>query len=64
MESVVHSSFHQNCHHQIIYANINLKLCHTALHLMNVKYGTSNVRRLIKFNEQLNSFLRKNYLEV
>ena len=64
MESVVHSSFHQNCHIQIIYANINLKLCHTALHLMNVKYGTSNVRRLIKFNEQLNSFLRKNYLEV
>ena len=29
MESVVHSSLHQKCHHQIIYANINLKFCHT-----------------------------------
>ena len=26
MESGVHSSLHQNCHHQIIYAKINLKV--------------------------------------
>ena len=26
MESGVHSSVHQNCHHQIIYAKINLKV--------------------------------------
>ena len=25
MESGVHSSLHQNCHHQLIYAKINLK---------------------------------------
>ena len=28
MESGVHSSLHQNCHHQIIYAKINLKVCY------------------------------------
>ena len=28
MESGVHSSLHQNCHHQIIYAKINLKFCY------------------------------------
>ena len=26
MESGVHSSLHQNCYHQIIYAKINLKV--------------------------------------
>ena len=31
---------------------------------MNVKYGIINVRMLIKFNEQLNSFLGKNCLEM
>ena len=28
MESGVHSSLHQNCHHQIIYAKINLNVCY------------------------------------
>ena len=28
MESGVHSSLHQNCHHQIIHAKINLKVCY------------------------------------
>ena len=28
LESGVHSSFHQNCHHQIIYVKINLKMCY------------------------------------
>ena len=27
MESEVHSSLHQNCHHQILYAKVNLKVC-------------------------------------
>ena len=31
---------------------------------MNVKYGIINVRMLIKLNEQLNSFLGKNLLEI
>ena len=26
MESQVHSSLHQNCHHQLIYAKVNLKV--------------------------------------
>ena len=26
MESIVHSSLHSNCHHQIIYARFNLKI--------------------------------------
>ena len=26
MESGVHSSLHENCHHQIIYAKFNLKI--------------------------------------
>ena len=26
MESGVHSSLHQNCHHQLIYAKVNLKV--------------------------------------
>ena len=28
MESGVHSSLYQNCHHQIIYAKINLEVCY------------------------------------
>ena len=28
MKSEVHSSLHQNYHHQIIYAKINLKVCY------------------------------------
>ena len=29
MESGVHSSLNQNCHHQIIYTKIDLNLCYT-----------------------------------
>ena len=28
MESGVHSSLHPNCHHQIVFAKINLKICY------------------------------------
>ena len=62
MESGVHSSLHQNCHHQIIYAKINCTVF--ILHHMNVKYGIINVQMLIKCNKQLNSFLGKNRLEI
>ena len=28
MDSGVHFSLHQNCHHEIIYVKINLKMCY------------------------------------
>ena len=28
IESGVHSSLHPNCHHQIVFANVNLKICY------------------------------------
>ena len=28
MESGVHSSLHENCHHQLVYAKFNLKVCY------------------------------------
>ena len=28
MESSVHASLHPNCHHQIVFAKINLKICY------------------------------------
>ena len=52
MESGIHSSLHQNCHHQIIYAKINLKVCYLPPYervLWHYQGG-------IKFNEQLDSF--------
>ena len=30
MESGVHSSFHQNCHHQLVFAKFNLSVLHPA----------------------------------
>ena len=32
MESGVHSSLHQNCHHQLIYAKVNLKVFYPPLY--------------------------------
>ena len=32
MESGVHSSLHPNCHHQIVFAKINLKICYPPLY--------------------------------
>ena len=34
------------------------------LHLMNARYGITNMQILIKSKEQLNSFLGKNHLEI
>ena len=59
MKSGVHSSLHQNCHHQIIYAKINLKVCYPPPFRREIwHYQRANV------NEQLNSFLGKNRLEI
>ena len=57
MESGVHSSLHENCHHQPAYAKFNLKV-------WNSIYGIINMQILIKSKEQLNSFLGKNHLEI
>ena len=53
MESGVHSSLHQNCHYQIIYAKINLKVCYLPLYERVIRHYQGE----IKFNKQLNSFL-------
>ena len=57
MESGVHSSLHENCHHQLAYAKFNLKV-------WNSIYGIINMQILIRSKEQLNSFLGKNHLEI
>ena len=62
MESRVHSSLHQNCHHQLINAKINLKIFYPAPY--ELRYGIINAQMLIKSNEQLSNFLEKNLLET
>ena len=59
MESGVHSSLHENCHHQLAYAKFNLKEW-----FMNTRYGIINMQILIKSKKQLNSSLGKNHLEI
>ena len=58
MESGVHSSLHQNCHHQIIYAKINIKVCYPPPYERKIWHY--QLQMLIKFNKLLNSFLEKN----
>ena len=41
MESGVHSSLHPNCHHQIVFAKINLKII--IHHLMYMKFEIMKV---------------------
>ena len=45
IESVVRPSLHQNCHHQIIYAKLNLQIffLHHTVH----KFGTSKILLMI-----------------
>ena len=57
----VYSPLHENCDHQMRSTNINLIVCYLP---SIVKYGIINVRMLVEFNEQLNSFLRNNCLEI
>ena len=44
IESGVHPSLHQNCHHQIIYAKFNLQIF--TLHHTAKKFGTIKMRIL------------------
>ena len=36
IESGVHSSFHSSCHHQIVFAKFNLKICYPPLYSREV----------------------------
>ena len=49
MESGVHSSLHQNCHHQLIYAKINLKEFSPPPY---ERYWRANVDLIQRVNEQ------------
>ena len=51
MESDVHSSLHENCHHQIIYAKFNLKIYYQPPYEREIwhyqKASTENIRKAI-----------------
>ena len=51
MESGVHSSFHQNCHHQLVFAKFNLSVLHPAPYERTVwfykKANPGLIRRVI-----------------
>ena len=49
MESGVHSSLHENCHHQITYAKFNLKIYYPPPHKREVwHYQKANVENIRK----------------
>ena len=53
MESGVHSSLHQNCHHQIIYAKINLKVCYLSSYEREIRhYQHANIDQVQRAIEQ------------
>ena len=53
MESGVHSSIHQNCHHQIKYAKINLKVCYPQPYEHEIwHYQHENVGQIYRVTEQ------------
>ena len=54
IQSGVHSSLHPHCHHQIVFAKINLKI--VIQHFMNVKFGTMKRRILTLFVDQFYQF--------
>ena len=51
MESDVHSSLHENCHHQIIYAKFNLKIYYQPPYEREIwhyqKASIENIRKAI-----------------
>ena len=51
MNSLIHSSLHQNCHHQIIFAKLNLKVHYPPLYKREVwhfkKANTDHIKRAI-----------------
>ena len=53
MESGVHSSLHRNCHHGIIYAKINLKVCDPPPHEREMwHYQRANVDQIQRVIEK------------
>ena len=77
MDSDVSTSLHSSCHHQIVYAKLNLKSEHTSLYerlvwdykntqLLNRTKGNFNWEKLLKndnVNEQL-YFFNKTMLDI
>ena len=68
MESGVHSSLHQNCHHQIIHAKINLKVFYTPPYEREIwHYQRANVDLIQRTIEQFSwkkSFRNLNINEI
>ena len=68
MESGVHSSLHQICHHQIIHAKINLKVCYPPLYEREIwHYQRANVDQIHRAIEQFSwkkSFRNQNINEM
>ena len=68
MESGVHSSPHQNCHHQIIYAKINFKVFSPPSYEREIwHYQRANVDQIQRAIEQFsweNSFRNLNIDET
>ena len=53
MESGVHSSLHENCHHQIIYAKFNLKIYYPPPYEREIwHYRKSNIENIRKAIDQ------------
>ena len=56
MESGVHSSLHQNCHHRIIYAKINFKVFYPPPYEREIwHYQRANVDQIQRAIEQFSS---------
>ena len=68
MESGVHSSLHQNCHHQIIYAKINFKVFYPPQYEREIwHYQHANVNQIQQAIEQFyweKSFRNLNVNEI
>ena len=62
MESGLHSSLHLNCHHQIIYGRLNLKVCYPPPYKREIwHYRRANVDQIQRAIEQ---FSWKNRLKI
>ena len=60
MDLEVHSSLHEKCHHQLIYAKFNVKVWYPPPY----KREMWQYQMMIKLKKQLNNFFGKNYLEI
>ena len=62
MESEAHSSLLYNCHHQVIYAKINLKVCYPPRYEPEIcHYQRVNVDQI---QQVIEHFCGKNRLEI